>query len=142
MFICVGETKRRLHMSMTSVYSEEHMYDRAVPFLFAEHVTHVIHTLDGTIQQVRLGPGVFLEFAPACFTRVESEAELRFACRAVTLFHDHLRSESEQLSIDENEWSQHETELLEEIVAYRMLEPDSCDSDTDSCNGEDSRTTA
>jgi hypothetical protein len=129
-------------MSMTSVYSYEHMYQRAIPFLFAEQVTHIIHTLDGTEQQVRIGSGVFLEFAPGCFTRVECETDLLFACRTVTSFHDNLRSESEQLSILENEWSQQETELLEEAVAYRMLEPDSCDSDTDSCNGEDSRSIA
>ena len=142
MFICVGAARRRLHMSMTSVYSEDHMYERAAPFLFAEQVTHVIQALDGTLQQVRLGSGVFLEFSAACFARVGCETELRFACRAVTLFHDHLRTESEQLSIDENEWSQQETELLEEVVAYRLLEPDSCDSETDSYNGEDSRTIA
>ena len=137
MFICVGSNRRRLHMSISAVYSEDHMYERAIPYLFAEHVTHEIHALNGTIQQVRLGSGFFLEFAPACFTRVQCETELRFASRLVTLFHDSLRSESEQLSIEENEWFQQDTALLEEAVAYRMLEPDSCDSETDSNNGDE-----
>jgi hypothetical protein len=136
MFLCVGVSRRRMHMSMGTVYSEDHMFDRVIPYLFAEHVTHIIHALDGSDQQVRMGSGVFLEFTPACYTRIQCETELHFACRMVTLYHDQLRSESEQLAIDENEWIQQETELLEEVVAYRMLEPDSCDSDDDSATDE------
>jgi hypothetical protein len=126
-------------MSMASVYNEQQMFDRAIPFLLSEHVTHVIHTMDGSERQVRLGSGVFLEFAPGCYTRVQCETELHFAARLATLYHDQLRSESEQLSIDENEWMQQETDLLEEVVAYRMLEPDSCDSEDDYSTGEDVR---
>ena len=139
MFICVGPQRRRLHMSMSTVYSEDHMYEQAIQFLSVEHVTHVIHATNGTKQQVCSNLGVFLEFAPACFTRVQCETELRFVSRLVTLFHDQLRTESEQLSINENEWFQQDTALLEEAVAYHMLEPDSGESETDSYNGDDEK---
>ena len=82
-------------MSMGSVYSDQHMSDRAMPFLFSEHVTHIIRTLDGSECEVRLAPEVYLEYSPVCYTRINCETELNFAARVVTLYHDQLLSESE-----------------------------------------------
>ena len=129
-------------MSMGSVYSEQHMSDRAMPFLFAEHVTHIIHTLDGSECEVRLGPGVYFEYSLVCCTRINCETELNLVARVETLYHDQLRSKSEQLPMDENEWVQQENDLLEDVVACRMFEPDSCDSGSESINAEEYRTTS
>jgi hypothetical protein len=50
-------------------------------------------------------------------------------------YHDNLRTESEMLSIKEDEWLQQDTELLEEAISAHMkaqdLEESSSDNDED-----------
>jgi len=120
MFFAVGLGKRRLHMSMTSVYSAEHMYDRAAPHLYGMQAVGAFVTRTGNMQTLQVQTGVYLEWSAGNFEKIGDESELRLASRLVTGYHDSLRTESERLSIWESEWSQQETELIDEATRQRF----------------------
>jgi hypothetical protein len=131
MFLVVGPNKRRLHMSMQQVYSDDHMYDRAAPHLFGKQAALAVVQRDGNVRAVSIPSGVFIEWSAGWYVKVEDEAQLRLASRLVVAYHDNLRTESEMLSITENEWSQRETDLLEEAVCAHMEAQDLEDSESE-----------
>jgi hypothetical protein len=118
MFICVGHVNKRLRMSMQSLYSPEEMFDRASSHLTGK--TCNLINCHGVVTPVAIVPGVSLEFGPGLFTRIQNEDELRLASRIVTTYHDSLRTESEQLDIEDHERALYETWLLEEACTARM----------------------
>jgi hypothetical protein len=118
MFICVGHNKKRLSMSMQSVYVDDEMYDKALPHL--NGTSYSLMHRDGTVSPVSIMPGVSLEFAPGLFTRINNEDELRLASRLVVLYHDSLRTESEQFEVNEHLRDMEETALMEEACLLRM----------------------
>jgi hypothetical protein len=120
MFLAVGLAKRRMHMSMASVYSADHMYDRAAPHLYGMQAVGALVTQNGTIQSLPMHTGVYLEWQAGEYEKLRDEGELRLASRLVTSYHDSLRIESEQLSIREQEWVEQETALMEEVTRLRF----------------------
>jgi hypothetical protein len=127
MFLCIGHNKKRLTMSMQSVYVDDEMYDRAIPHL--KGTTYSLLHRDGKVSPVSIMPGISLEFGPGLFTRITDEAELRLASRLVVLYHDSLRTESEQFEVDEHLRDIEETALMEEACALRMQEMQCCIED-------------
>jgi hypothetical protein len=120
MFLAVGANKRRLHMAMSTVYTDDRMFDRAVPHLHGMQAAASYVGHDGNIQTIALQTGVYLEWSAGKYERIYDESQLRFASRLVTAYHDDLRTESEQLDIQQNMWAQQEDELLEEVVRLRF----------------------
>jgi hypothetical protein len=121
MFLAVGHQKRRLHMSMQQVYSPDHMFDRAAPHLHGSTAALAVASQrDGVVRAISIHTGVYLEWDAGHYEKLEDESQLRLAARIVVAYHDNLRTESEQLSIREAEWSQQETDLLEEACRARM----------------------
>jgi hypothetical protein len=120
MFICIGHNRKRLAMSMQSVYIDTEMYDRALPHLNGTAYS-LLHR-NGTVSPVNIMPGVSLEFGPGLFTTIHDEAELRLASRLVVGYHDSLRTESEQFEVREHLRDIEETALMEEACMLHMQE--------------------
>jgi hypothetical protein len=122
-------------MSMQQVYSDDHMFDRSVPYLFGRQAALAVVRRDGTTRAIAVPTGVSLEWSAGFYVKIDDEAQLRLACRLVVAYHDNLRTESEMLSIKEDEWLQQDTELLEEAISAHMkaqdLEESSSDNDED-----------
>jgi len=112
MFICVGPSRKRLPMYMSSIFTPDELFEKALPHLNSTTYT-VIHR-NGVVKPVNLVSGVMLEFGPGLFTRIEDTAELKLATRMSVGYHDSLRTESEQLSIEAAQYDLADTALLEE----------------------------
>ena len=85
----------------------------------------------GVAVQVHSVPGVWIEFGAGMFQKVNSEAELLFASQLVVKYHESLRSESEQLDIDDHRRAIEDTVLLEEACAARLTDMGIFGSDDD-----------
>lgn len=127
MFICVGHSKKRLPMSMQSVYVDTEMYDRASPHLAGS--TYSLIQRNGVVTPVKIMPGVSLEFGPGLFTTIENESELRLASRMVVRYHDSLRTESEQFEVNEHLRDIEETAIMEEACIAHMQQTHGLDDE-------------
>jgi hypothetical protein len=132
MFICVGPSQKRLPMYMTSIYTPDEMFDKAVPHL-SPSKCNVIHR-NGQVKPVTLVSGIALEFGPGLFTRIADAAELKLASRMSVGYHDSLRTESEQFSIEAAQHDLEDTALLEEacIAHNAHLDLECCEDRDDS----------
>jgi hypothetical protein len=104
-------------MYMSSIFTPDEMFDRAIPHLNGTTYT-VIHR-NGIVKPVNIVSGVMLEFGPGLFTRINDENELKFASILAVGYHDSLRTESEQLSIEAAAHDMEDTVLLEEACDVR-----------------------
>jgi hypothetical protein len=115
---------------MSSIFTPDEMFDRAMPHLNGTTYT-VIHR-NGVVKPVNVVSGIMLEFGPGLFTRIHDTAELKLASRLTVGYHDSLRTESEQLSIEAAQHDLADTALLEEACEARNAELDlECVDDRD-----------
>jgi len=116
-------------MSMQSIYSHDEMFDRAVKHLKCGKTTLINQA--GVAVHVHIVPGVWIEFGAGLFQKINSETDLTFAAQLAVKYHDSLRSESEQLDIEDHRRAIEDTLLLEEACAARLSEMGILGSDDD-----------
>ena len=115
---------------MSSIFTPEEVYDKAVPYL--DGTTYTVIHRNGKVKPVNIVSGIMLEFGPGLFTRIHDTTELKLASRLVVGYHDSLRTESEQLSIEAAQHDLADTAMLEEAcVAHNMQLDLECVEDRD-----------
>jgi hypothetical protein len=119
-------------MGMNSVYVAEELYDRVSNHMDGKPVMF-IHT-NGVLSKIEKETGLFIQFGPLLHCRISNKDELMLACKMVCMYHDGMRTESEQLEIESAENDRLDDELMEAAAtAHNLEDPNEYEERDDGC---------